>query len=212
MKIILLIAAQWKAFFFSEKSNQKEHVAFKLESKPSSRAAQHSKANKDKNKWINILFKSYPALQCWRRKAVASVRSSIWWIEMEKSCWLVSQNKIRAGLQCDKAVDAAAVKPQQRRSRQHSCNRQFYLRKISVSNLTFVALLSSEGVAADTATGVAVALLVDGADHAAATLLNTHKQTKKKKWQHFQFGCFITSSRWKIRFCFKSILLNDSSE
>lgn len=99
---------------------------------------------------------------------------------MEKSCWLVSQNEIRAGLQCDKAVDAAAVEHQQRHCCHHSCNRQFYLRKISVSNLTFVALLSSEGVAADAATSVAVALLVDGADHAAATHLNTHKQTPQK--------------------------------
>lgn len=56
--------------------------------------------------------------------------------------------------------------------------------------MTFVALLSSEGVAADAATGVAVALLVDGADHVAATFLNTHTHAKKKKKsQHFLSRC-----------------------
>lgn len=49
-----------------------------------------------------------------------------------------------------------------------------YLRKVSVSNLTFIALLPSEGVPAQAAAGVHVALQGHRADGAAAALLRTH--------------------------------------
>lgn len=51
-----------------------------------------------------------------------------------------------------------------------------YLRKISVSNLTFIALLPSEGVATEAAARVDVALLGHRADHAAAAILQTDRQ------------------------------------
>lgn len=46
-----------------------------------------------------------------------------------------------------------------------------YLRKVSVSNLTFITFLSSEGLAAWAAAGVHVALLAQRANHITATLL-----------------------------------------
>lgn len=52
-----------------------------------------------------------------------------------------------------------------------------YLRKVSVSNLTFIAFLSSEGVAAEAAACVDVTLLGHRADHTATTLLQTQRHS-----------------------------------
>lgn len=56
-----------------------------------------------------------------------------------------------------------------------------YLWKVSVSNLTFVAFLSSEGIAAQAAACVDVTLLGHRADHTATTFLRTNRNTKRTK-------------------------------
>lgn len=52
-----------------------------------------------------------------------------------------------------------------------------YLRKVSVSNLTFIAFLSSEGVVAHAASGVDVTLRGHRADCTATTLLQAPRQS-----------------------------------
>lgn len=52
-----------------------------------------------------------------------------------------------------------------------------YLRKVSVSNLAFIAFLSSEGVVAHAASGVDVTLRGHRADCTATTLLQAPRQS-----------------------------------
>lgn len=59
-----------------------------------------------------------------------------------------------------------------------------HLGEVSVSNLTFVAFLSSEGVATAAAACVDVALLGHRANHAAATVLQTQTQTQRCHWSY----------------------------
>lgn len=59
-----------------------------------------------------------------------------------------------------------------------------YLRKVSVSNLAFIAFISSEGVVTDAAACVYVALLGHWADHIAATLLHINTQKTQILFRH----------------------------
>lgn len=72
-----------------------------------------------------------------------------------------------------------------------------YLRKVSVSNLAFIAFISSEGVVTDAAACVYVALLCHWTDHIAATLLhiNTHKKTPKfiQTWNHQRKTLYVVT-------------------
>lgn len=54
-----------------------------------------------------------------------------------------------------------------------------YLWKVSVSNLTFIAFVSSEGVTTEAAACVDVTLLGHGANHTATTFLRTHTHRQK---------------------------------
>lgn len=59
-----------------------------------------------------------------------------------------------------------------------------YLRKVSVSNLAFIAFISSEGVVTDAAACVYVALLGHWTDHIAATLLHINTQKTQILFRH----------------------------
>lgn len=72
-----------------------------------------------------------------------------------------------------------------------------YLRKVSVSNLAFIAFISSEGVVTVAAACVYVALLGHWTDHIAATLLhiNTHKKKPNfiQTWKHQRKTLYVVN-------------------
>lgn len=149
------------------------------------------KANKDEKK--KLLFRVIPLSSCWWSKPVARRcqdkfnHSTSWlhFVQMSLCCPAVQSHGLTLTLCHQSQLEITSCAPSPTPETQPSTTALLawsevmwivYLRKISVSNLTFIALLSSEGVATEAAARVDVALLGHRADHAAAAVLQTNRQ------------------------------------